>query len=86
MSEKAKGIISQVIGPVVDVTFDDDSQLPNIYDALEVTNNDGNRNRSRMPAGYWRKHRKNSGDGFNRRPSQRNGCDLYRKAYINAHR
>jgi len=42
MSEKAKGIISQVIGPVVDVTFDDDSYLPNIYDALEVTNNDGN--------------------------------------------
>jgi len=42
MSEKAKGVISQVIGPVVDVTFDDDSQLPNIYDALYVTNNDGN--------------------------------------------
>jgi len=41
MSKTAKGIISQVIGPVVDVTFDDDSQLPNIYDALEVTNNDG---------------------------------------------
>lgn len=42
MSEQAKGIISQVIGPVVDVSFDDDSHLPNIYDALEVTNNDGN--------------------------------------------
>ncbi len=42
MSEKATGVISQVIGPVVDVTFNDDSQLPNIYDALEVTNNDGN--------------------------------------------
>jgi F-type H+-transporting ATPase subunit beta len=42
MSDKVKGVISQVIGPVVDVTFDDDSQIPNIYDALEVTNNDGN--------------------------------------------
>ncbi len=42
MSEKATGVISQVIGPVVDVTFNDDKQLPNIYDALEVTNNDGN--------------------------------------------
>lgn len=42
MSDKAKGIISQVIGPVVDVYFEDDSFLPNIYDALEVTNNDGN--------------------------------------------
>jgi len=42
MSEKVKGVISQVIGPVVDVTFDDAAQLPNIYDALYVTNNDGN--------------------------------------------
>ena len=42
MNKKVKGVISQVIGPVVDVTFDDDSQLPNIYDALTVTNNDGN--------------------------------------------
>ncbi len=42
MNEKVKGIISQVIGPVVDVTFDDDSQLPNIYDALTVINKEGN--------------------------------------------
>ena len=42
MNEKVKGIISQVIGPVVDVTFDDNSQLPNIYDALTVTNKEGN--------------------------------------------
>jgi F-type H+-transporting ATPase subunit beta len=41
MSKQTKGIISQVIGPVVDVTFDDDSEIPNIYDALEVKNNDG---------------------------------------------
>ena len=41
MSEKAKGVISQVIGPVVDVAFDDESYLPNIYDALEVTNKEG---------------------------------------------
>ncbi len=42
MSEKAKGIISQIIGPVIDVTFNDDSLLPNIYDALEVTGREGN--------------------------------------------
>jgi F-type H+-transporting ATPase subunit beta len=42
MNEKVKGVISQVIGPVVDVSFDDNSHLPNIYDALSVTNNDGN--------------------------------------------
>jgi F-type H+-transporting ATPase subunit beta len=41
MSEKTNGTISQVIGPVVDVTFDDTASLPNIYDALQVTNNDG---------------------------------------------
>ncbi|HNP06541.1 MAG TPA: F0F1 ATP synthase subunit beta [Cyclobacteriaceae bacterium] len=38
------GRITQVIGPVVDVAFDgDDSQLPNILDALEVTKTDGTR-------------------------------------------
>jgi len=42
MSKNTKGTISQVIGPVVDVTFEDDASLPNIYDALQVTNNDGN--------------------------------------------
>jgi len=41
MSTKNKGKISQIIGPVIDVTFDDDVNLPNIYDALEVTNDAG---------------------------------------------
>ncbi len=43
MAEKVKGTISQIIGPVIDVTFDEDSKLPNIYDALEVTNNLGHK-------------------------------------------
>ncbi|MCK4360163.1 MAG: hypothetical protein KAV70_00340, partial [Bacteroidales bacterium] len=30
------GQISQIIGPVIDVTFDQDAELPNIFDALEV--------------------------------------------------
>ncbi len=38
-----KGRISQVIGPVVDVAFDNDSALPTIYDALEVRKKDGTR-------------------------------------------
>ncbi len=38
-----KGRISQVIGPVVDVAFDNDSVLPTIYDALEVRRKDGTR-------------------------------------------
>ena len=36
------GKISQIIGPVIDVVFDNtDSGLPKIYDALEITKNDG---------------------------------------------
>jgi len=36
------GVISQVIGPVVDVTFDrEGSELPNIYDSLEIKKDDG---------------------------------------------
>jgi len=41
MPEKIVGKISQIIGPVVDVTFDENVQLPNIYDALQVTNASG---------------------------------------------
>ncbi len=39
--EKITGKISQVIGPVVDVSFDTTDSLPAIYDALEVTNDHG---------------------------------------------
>ncbi len=42
MSEKIVGKISQIIGPVIDVTFDENVPLPNIYDALEVINEHGN--------------------------------------------
>jgi F-type H+/Na+-transporting ATPase subunit beta len=39
---KKKGVISQVIGPVVDVTFEmAGEEMPNIYDALEITRQDG---------------------------------------------
>ncbi|NTW23268.1 MAG: F0F1 ATP synthase subunit beta [Lentimicrobium sp.] len=41
MAETLTGKISQIIGPVVDVSFDQDGQLPNIYDALEVKNGEG---------------------------------------------
>lgn len=39
----ANGRISQVIGPVVDVAFDNGVSLPKIYDALEVRKADGTR-------------------------------------------
>ena len=37
------GKIIQVIGPVVDVSFEDDAKLPNIYDSLEVTRPTGDK-------------------------------------------
>jgi F-type H+-transporting ATPase subunit beta len=41
MPEKTTGKIAQIIGPVIDVSFDEDADLPKIYDALEVRNFDG---------------------------------------------
>jgi F-type H+-transporting ATPase subunit beta len=41
MKPECKGKISQIIGAVVDVTFDDGVTLPNIYDALLLKRNDG---------------------------------------------
>src|SRR6195952_6137154 len=35
------GKISQIIGPVVDVSFSDDAHLPSIYHALEITRANG---------------------------------------------
>jgi len=38
-----QGEISQVIGPVVDVSFEKGVALPNIFDALEVRKENGTR-------------------------------------------
>ncbi len=43
MQDKKVGRIAQIIGPVIDVVFDENVKLPNIHNALEVTNKDGNR-------------------------------------------
>lgn len=37
------GKVSQVIGPVVDVSFEDNDSLPNILDSLEVIKHDGSK-------------------------------------------
>jgi F-type H+-transporting ATPase subunit beta len=42
MSLKKSGKISQVIGAVVDVVFEEEGKLPNMYNALEVKNAEGN--------------------------------------------
>ena len=39
----SKGKVSQVIGPVVDVRFENGVALPTIFDALEVLKKDGTR-------------------------------------------
>src|ERR1035437_9008026 len=41
MSEQITGVISQIIGPIVDMTFEQDTKLPNIYDALEIQKENG---------------------------------------------
>ena len=41
MEKKRVGHISQIIGPVVDVVFENEEDLPNIYDALEITRKGG---------------------------------------------
>jgi len=38
---KVTGKVSQILGAVVDVSFSSESELPNIYDSLEITRNDG---------------------------------------------
>ena len=41
---KTLGTVSQIIGPVVEVTFSgEDNALPKIYDSLEITKDDGNK-------------------------------------------
>ena len=41
---KQKGKVAQVIGPVIDVTFDlNDTSLPDIYDSLEITRENGDK-------------------------------------------
>jgi len=42
MAKVNKGVVTQIIGPVVDVSFEGEgSSLPDIYDALEIKRSDG---------------------------------------------
>lgn len=41
MANQIKGKISQIIGPVIDVVFTDVEAVPAIYDALEITKENG---------------------------------------------
>ena len=41
MNKKVVGHIAQIIGPVIDVVFENEKELPNLYDALEITRDNG---------------------------------------------
>ncbi len=41
MEKRNIGHIAQIIGPVIDVVFEKEEDLPNIYDALEITRENG---------------------------------------------
>jgi len=41
MANQIKGKISQIIGPVIDVVFQEVEELPKIYDALEIKKSNG---------------------------------------------
>ena len=41
MQAKRIGIISQIIGPVIDVVFENEKDLPDIYEALTITRDNG---------------------------------------------
>jgi F-type H+/Na+-transporting ATPase subunit beta len=43
MEKLSEGFISQIIGAVVDVSFENENALPNIYDALELVREDGSK-------------------------------------------
>jgi len=43
MKTKSKGAISQIIGAVIDVSFEREEDLPNLLDALEVIKDDGSK-------------------------------------------
>ena len=40
---KLKGKISQIIGPVVDISFENADKLPSLLDAIEVVKEDGSK-------------------------------------------
>jgi F-type H+-transporting ATPase subunit beta len=43
MNKQSVGQIAQIIGPVVDVVFDNEADIPNLFDALEITRENGDK-------------------------------------------
>ena len=83
MNDTAVGRITQVIGAVVDVRFDE--HLPPILNGLE-TDNSGNRLVLEVCAASWRKHGAHGCDGFDGGPRAWRGGRGYRWADHRARR
>lgn len=52
--KKLKGKITKIVGPVIDVSFEERSFLPKIYDALTVNLSKKKQNSIRSSTTYWR--------------------------------
>ena len=65
MSENT-GKVSQIIGPVVDVAFENIKQgLPDIYDSLVIKKKKWRRLNFGMPTTHWGRYRANHIHGLN---------------------
>ena len=40
---KVTGKVAQIIGPVIDVEFESGTEIPKIYDSLEIAKEDGSK-------------------------------------------
>lgn len=85
-----KGYISQVIGPVVDIHFDNDKEekitLPRIHDAMEITRPNGKILIVEVQQHIGGKHGPYRSDGYDRRTEERNGSHFARFAHHDAGR
>ena len=64
---KLTGKVAQIIGPVIDVAFTTGEGLPQIFDSLEITRENGTTLGARSRTTHWGRYRKMYRDGFNRR-------------------
>ena len=87
---ETKGYVSQVIGPVVDIHFDNEKEekivLPRIHDAMEITRPNGKILIVEVQQHIGGKHSPYSRYGYDRRTATRNGSRIMRFAHYHAGR
>ena len=50
---KVTGKVAQIVGPVIDVEFGAGTELPKIYDSLEINKEDGTKLSIRGTISHW---------------------------------